>query len=300
MLLKVGPGPETERHPLSSLRNEPQVASREGRKAAAVSPKPPKWHALGGRRCSTSQLSALANPGPCIPGRLAAGSAVLPAAHRMEPLRSSCRLPHVRDAQNTKTWRDARRGLRFAPLNAHFANTALSRVLVEEAEKREVLYIYVKKEKGSYLKKKKKRNRQTRGRLSKFYSTGNRFDGANLTLSPGCSKLFPSPLPSLPPASDKTGTPVFLQVPLGDGRRGPAGQRQDKQVNASGGALYGPSLRPRVEAGPSLGGSWTKAATPTSLNWDCGERCRLHQGVVCAGAALEQLSSHSMTSGDYG
>lgn len=156
MLLKVGPGPETERHPLSSLRNEPQVASREGRKAAAVSPKPPKWHALGGRRCSTSQLSALANPGPCIPGRLAAGSAVLPAAHRMEPLRSSCRLPHVRDAQNTKTWRDARRRLRFAPLNAHFANTALSRVLVEEAEKREVLYIYVKKEKGSYLKKKKK------------------------------------------------------------------------------------------------------------------------------------------------
>nr|KAF6421642.1 hypothetical protein HJG63_000539 [Rousettus aegyptiacus] len=84
-------------------------------------------------------------------------------------------------------------------------------------------------------------------------------------------------LDASPPAS---GTP---QVPLGDGRRGPAGQRQDKQVNASGGTLYGPSLRPRVEAGPSLGGSWTKAATPTSLNWDCGERCRLHQGVVCAG-----------------
>ncbi|XP_039730275.1 uncharacterized protein LOC120611839 isoform X1 [Pteropus medius] len=113
-------------------------------------------------------------------------------------------------------------------------------------------------------------------------------------------RRLPAEHRSLPPASEKTGTPVFLHMPLGDGQRGPAEQRQDKQVDASGGALHRPSLRSRVEAGPSLGGSWTQAATPTSLNWDCGERWRLHQGVACAGAALEQLSSHSMTSGDFG
>ncbi|KAF6284086.1 hypothetical protein mRhiFer1_000540 [Rhinolophus ferrumequinum] len=77
--------------------------------------------------------------------------------------------------------------------------------------------------------------------------------------------------------AEKTGTPpVPLQVPwaatLGDGPRDSAGRRQDEEVGQSRGALRGPSLRSRVGAGPRWGGSRTQAATPTSLNWDCGRR----------------------------
>lgn len=110
-------------------------------------------------------------------------------------------------------------------------------------------------------------------------------------------KLYSSPAPPPPPCSlGETNAPAaFQQVPnattFGESPQSPCGAA-GRAGGTAGGALREPGLGSRVAAGPSLGGSRTQAATPSSVNWDLWGGWGCQQRLGYAGVALEKLSFH--------